>query len=684
MVHKMARSLSSILPRSLELNQFLSLSREKMDDLILIFACLLIIGIHSTSLPLWLSVSAFLIMFWRLAVTWRGNALPPTWILIPISLLLMLAIYRHYLTLLGREVGVAILIILLSCKTLEMHRKRDLFVVVFLGFFLLLAHFFQSQSMGSALQVMIASIVLLVAQISAQFVDKAPTLWVRCKIILKMIALAIPLTLFGFFLFPRLEGPLWGSSKEANSARSGLSDSMSPGNISKLALSEEIAFRVKFLDPPPDKSLMYWRGTTLNAFDGRTWTQNGKALEMKTTQLDFFEQAVRYEVSLEATHEHHLFALDMPRTLPQIEGLKLQLRANGELYAQEEIAHRIRYQVASSPFYRFDVNPRSLELQGALSIPPHFNPRTRLLAVNLLEDYPKTQARIDAILQLFRKEKFFYTLEPPTLGLHSVDEFLFNTRAGFCEHYASAFVYLMRATGVPARVVIGYQGGNINPVDGILEVRQSDAHAWAEVWTKDLGWQRVDPTAAIAPERITRNRHASARSSLLGNFVGDLIGPNPWFAQIGAHWSALNNRWNQWILNFDEKKQHDLSQYLGLITPNNIERFFKFALIIILIFAALSLPLWRHRPHINKSDQLYSQLCQRLASMGHRKLEYEGPFMYDRRLSQTLTQNQYRYVKRFIALYIAIQYGRQSKAPSETHLHAHAEMKKALRQLRRA
>lgn len=250
------------------------LSRDKRDTLLLVFACLLVILNHVDSLFTWISISSIAVMSWRAWLTLRGKQLPSRWILLPIAVGLMAGIFWQFRSFFGRETGVAMLVLLLSCKMLEMHAKRDLFVILFLSFFLLLTRFFESQSIAAALQVALSAFVLLLAQLSFQFDNKSIRLWPQAKLIASMLSIAMPLTVLAFFLFPRIQGPLWGLPSDANVARSGLSDSMAPGNISKLAMSEELVFRVKFLDKTPEKSAFYWRALVLTDFDGRRWSQS--------------------------------------------------------------------------------------------------------------------------------------------------------------------------------------------------------------------------------------------------------------------------------------------------------------------------------------------------------------------------------------------------------------------------
>jgi len=650
-------------------NQFIAfwrrLSREKVDTLLLVFACLLVVTNHLGSIAIWISASAIGLMVWRAWLTLSGRQLPPRWLLLPIASLLMGAIYWQFRSFVGRETGVAMLILLLACKMLEMHAKRDLFVVVFLGFFLLLTSFLDSQSLGSAFQVLVSAFSLLLAQLSFQFSEKAPSLWVRCKLILKMLLLAAPLTVLCFYLFPRIQGPLWSLPSDANIARSGLSDSMSPGNISKLAMSDELVFRVKFLDETPAKSAMYWRAIILSQFDGRSWKQSTQAVPQGAIKLEIKGKPLVQEITLEPGNTHYLFGLDSVPNAPEIESMATSLNTLGEMRSELPINKRLRYQVFSHTSYRLNADFDAQQIEINSQLPPGFNPETMQFAQTLRQNFPDQVSRIDAVLRYFREEKFYYTLEPPPLGRQSVDEFLFSTRAGFCEHYSSAFVVLMRAMGIPARVVTGYQGGLRNTQDGYYEIKQSDAHAWAEVWLEQAGWVRIDPTAAVAPDRILKNLDATQKNTGLSGIVSEFIVQNSWVSKLRMRWSAVNNAWNQWVLNYNQSKQESLWQSLGLSSINwerTLLSLFVLGLVVLAIFA---IPLLSHRTKLTIYDKLYLDFCKKMQRRGWQPAIHEAPASYALRLHEHLTPAQIVDINKFIALYLQIKYGKPISNPNE-------------------
>ncbi|MBC3875284.1 transglutaminase TgpA family protein [Undibacterium flavidum] len=644
------------------------MSSDKRNTLLLVLSCLLVLSTHVGNLFLWISLSSAGLMLWRSWLTLRGLQLPSRWLLLPISLALMAGIFWQFRSFFGRETGVAMLAILLSCKMLEMHAKRDLFVILFLGFFLLVTSFFESQSLGRAVHVSFAVFTLLLAQLTFQFHDHLPRLWQRAKLLLVMLSITLPLTVLGFFLFPRIQGPLWGLPNDADVARSGLSDSMSPGNISKLAMSEELVFRVKFLDRTPEKSELYWRAIILNQFDGRRWSQSSNKHNMRvgeTRDLVVFGNPLSQEITLEPSNSHFLFGVDSVLNAPQIDATSTAISLDGELFSTNNINNRIRYQVVSYPDYRLDQHASAQLLRQNLRLPANLNPRTLSFAEEIQRQYPSQQAQVNAVLNFFRTENFFYTLEPPLLGRHSVDDFLFNTRSGFCEHYSSAFVVLMRAMGIPARVVTGYQGGTRNTQDNFYEIRQSDAHAWAEIWVADRGWVRVDPTAAVAPERILKNLQATQQNKGFAGLVTSLMKENAWSKELAMHWSALNNAWNQWVLNYNQTQQSKLLDSLGLNGVDWGKALMTIFAVGLIIIAALAIPLLPKSKKLLPHDSLYLRLCATLSKQGLPRAIHEGPSTYLQNLKKQVDQERFLKIQEFILLYTDIRYGKNPDANSQ-------------------
>jgi len=645
------------------------MSRDKSDLLLLLFSCALTIAPHIGHLPGWITAACATLLLWRGWIAFRGNRMPPRWLLLPLAVAAMGSVFLSYKTIFGRDAGVAMLTLLLALKLLEMHAKRDLFVALFLSFFLILAGFFYSQSIGAALMAIVALIAILTTQLSFQYTGTVPPLAHRLRLGALIVALAAPLTVALFLLFPRIQGPLWGTPDDAPASRSGLSENMRPGDISRLALSDEIAFRVKFKDPTPPQSMLYWRGVVLGVYDGRTWSPLPAHMRYnRRIVINMRGAPIHYEVTLEPHGHRWLFALEAPRALPHLEGNRASITPELQLLASHAINDRVRYDAVSHVDFDLQPDETALFLQRWLELPPGFNPRTLELAARLRLQNSSKPELIATVLRLFREQPFRYTLEPPPLGKHAVDEFLFSTRAGFCEHYSGAFVVLMRALGIPARVVTGYQGGEINPADGYLTVRQSDAHAWAEVWLDKRGWIRVDPTAVVSPGRIERNLGSVIPRRALGGLITLDGSGNALVTQLQRlrlNWEAVANAWNQWVLNYTPQKQKNFFSALGF--ENADWRTMAAIMFVVgaIVTAAVVLPLILRQQKRDPLDAVYRLFCKRLARQGYPRASHEGPRAYGSRLTAAdspLPAARKTAVARFLELYEIARYGAPEKA----------------------
>ncbi|MRX11712.1 DUF3488 domain-containing protein [Pseudoduganella sp. FT25W] len=638
------------------------LTRDKADTLLLLAAALMVLAPHFSHLPPWIGVLAGATLLWRAALTWLGKRLPPVWLLLPIALAAMAGVYRSYHTLLGRDAGVAMLVLLLAFKLLEMHAKRDLFVVTFLGFFVLLTSFFYSQSIPAALWVALTLAMLLTAQQSFQYTGAVPPLARRLRTTARLTALAAPLALLLFVGFPRIQGPLWGLPGDAAGGKTGLSDSMAPGTLSSLAQSDEVAFRVRFFGAVPAQPQLYWRSIVLGDYDGRTWTRvpRKRGLQRLDVAVSARGAPLRYETTMEASNTRWLALLELAGPTLQVPGYRLRDSDEMEQFTTDPISHRVRFEASAYLDFTLQAGERPQRMTHWLELPAGVNPRTLALAQQLRAaasgaDTP--QQLSNAVLQRFRRDGYRYTLEPPLTGANAVDDFLFTTKAGFCEHYAGAYVVLMRAMGVPARVVTGYQGGERNPVDGYLTVRQSDAHAWAEFWTQAGGWRRVDPTAAVAPERVERNlARALPRPAAFG--LAPLLDlqndPDSWLAQLRFAYAALNNSWNQWVLDYNPERQRSFLEELGAAVGN-----WRTALGAALAAGLLWLLRWqRGRRPADALAALYAAFGRQQARHGYARAAAEGPRDYAARLrTMPASAEKHAAMEQFLHLYGQLMYG---------------------------
>ncbi|THC44944.1 DUF3488 and transglutaminase-like domain-containing protein [Massilia sp. Mn16-1_5] len=668
------------------LTSFQGLSRDKADTLLLLFSALLVLAPHVAHLPLWVSALCAVTLLWRGVITLQGKRMPPSLLLLPLAAGAMLGVAHSYQTLLGRDAGVAMLVLLVAFKMLEMHARRDLFVVVFLCLFLVLTNFFYEQGIGTALLMALSVLALLTAQLSFQFTGAVPPLRQRFLMSAKLLGLAAPLALALFFLFPRIEGPLWGVPGDAIGARSGLSETMAPGTMANLAQSGETAFRVRFEGPVPRQEQLYWRGPVLGAYDGRTWTRLDARTRQRTAQeplaLTVAGKPVTYEITLEPSSTRWLFALEMPQSLPELDGKRVDVSGEFELMAASPLESRLRYRMLSFLDYRLQKEALPPDADHWLQLPADSNPRALLAGLGLRAERDPRR-RVEAVLAGFRRENYVYTLNPPLLGRDAVDDFLYGSRAGFCEHYSGAFVFLMRAAGVPARVVTGYQGGELNPLDGYVTVRQSDAHAWAEVWLAGQGWVRVDPTAAVAPERVRRGLEGAIPPRPpfgiegLGRFMAQ-GGGNSWLAQMRYAFGAVNNGWNQWVLNYTPQRQQN-------VVDSVRASLFDWRMPVLLATLITVLLLWRiflRRREIDPVDALYSALCSRLARLGLARAADESPSAYSARIraEARLAPPAEAAAAEFLGRYSAWRYAPRPVAAKDTHLAA--TLKRLLSQVR--
>ncbi|MFC5549548.1 transglutaminaseTgpA domain-containing protein [Massilia aerilata] len=616
----------------------LPLSRDKQDTLLLLASTVLVLLPHASHLPPWVTLVCGATLVWRAVLTMLGRRMPTNLLLVPLAIAAMAGVLATYQTVLGRDAGVAMLVLLVAFKMLEMHARRDLFVVVFLCFFLVLTNFFYSQSMGTAFLMIVSILALLTTQLSFQLTGAVPPLRTRLLMGARILALAAPLAALGFVLFPRVEGPLWGLPDDAHSARAGLSDSMAPGQFSNLARSDDPAFRVKFDGPPPAQPQLYWRGPVLGAYDGRTWTrllprpQFGRKAP-PAVAIAVRGQPLHYEITLEPTDTRWLFALEIPRALPQLAGGAASVTPQLELQAASPVRERIRYELSSYVDFSLQAGDTLENAYQWLLLPYGRNPRALAAGERLRQDYTEPMRRVQAVLRQFATGGYSYTLQPPLLGGDAVDEFLYQTRAGFCEHYAGAFVFLMRAAGIPARVVTGYQGGELNPIDGYFTVRRSDAHAWSEVWLPRLGWVRIDPTAAVAPDRVQRNLAQALPAPEPFGFraLGRLMQPAPdsILARVRYAIAAANNGWNQWVLNYTAQRQLALMETL----QENLFGWRSLALLALAWVLLLIAGKFSRQRRVDPVDKLYSALCHRLGQLGLPRAPDEGPTAYAARVA---------------------------------------------------
>lgn len=618
----------------------------------LLIPLLLVLVPHAAHQPLWISLSWLLFALLSLHAARTGRQVVGRVLKMLLALAGAAGVLFHYGTVVGPAGGVALLTFLTGAKLLETNTARDRLGLLFVGCFLLVAHFLDGQSPATAGYMAFAALALVAGMIATQRPDAAwrPTFALAAR----LLAQALPLALLIFLLFPRPQGPLWGLPQQV-AARSGLSDRMSPGDISQLILSDELAFRAEFAGAPPPPAQRYWRGPVLWDFDGRAW-HAATPPRGGPVAAEGLGQALRYSLILEAHGLHWLPLLGLPARLPELPGNPGRLGADLQWQTREPINQRLRYEVETYPEYLLEPELPPAWRARALTLPAEGNPRARELALGWLAGAANDEAIVNQALTLFRAQPFFYTLNPPRLGASSVDDFLFRSRRGFCEHYASSFVFLMRAAGLPARVVTGYQGGEPNPLGNHLSVRGRDAHAWAEVWLAGRGWTRVDPTAAVAPARVERGVVAALPAGEHPGGLASLEGA--WLRPLRLGLDLLNNRWNQWVLGYDQERQRQFLSSLNPLLAHWQSMIWALAMGATLLVLAIAASLWpRHaNAHRDPASREYRRFRQALARRGIPPGPAEAPEDYARRASG-LRPELGNEIKRITRLYLECRYG---------------------------
>ena len=590
----------------------------------LLTALLLLLGAmvapHAANLNPLILVFFFTAVLWRLVALRRPELMPGRWLLV---LLMFCALGLVVLTTNvsdGRLAGTALLVVMLGLKLLESRARRDIHVSVFLGYFLVLTQFLYDQSLLLAAYLFVGVFALMSVQVGLNRVNIELRLQLRNS--LAMLAGALPLALVVFLLFPRLQSPLWGIS--AKGAMTGISEEMTLGNIGSLSRSNDIAFHVRFFDPAPHPSQRYWRGPVLWNTDGRRWSRGVQpvgslpAIAGSSTDID-------YEITLEPTGSYWLFGLDVVTSRPP----GAFLNGNFALVNSQRINKRTSYRLSSDPDYRL-LALSDYERRMALQLPARISPRVRALVDDWQASTDPSQPLqlVQEALAYYREQPFVYTLSPGLLQDDPIDQFLFETRRGFCEHYAGSFAVLMRLAGIPSRVVVGYQGGEKNPHAEHWVVRQSDAHAWTEVWLPKLGWWRIDPTAAVAPERIERPINADLSQDsdrVIFRVDEDSLARALW---LNAAWiaDAVDLGWHQWVVGFTAERQNSLLQKFGLRDLKGlglaIALMIGSALAITLVYLIAKIPRGKTQDPL---PALWQKLLHKLQRAGVQAPPWHGP-----------------------------------------------------------
>ncbi len=519
---------------------------------------------HVPYLPTWITGALLACAIWRYSIEVRRKPIPPTLLRAALALACFMGVLYTYNTISGVGPGSALLAIMAALKLLETRQRRDQFVLLFIAIFLVMSTLLREQYLWS-LPYLVLGVILIMAAWLRTAADDAEPVRRSLGTSTRLLMYAAPLALAMWIFFPRIATPFWAVPIDTGTAVSGLSDTISPGDISALSRSDAVAFRVNFQGTVPEPRDRYWRGLVLHRFDGRSWSglSEPRISSSALGNIEALGEPVSYRVTMEPTRQHWVFVLDIPY---QWELESTFLGPQHQLAHVQPIDQRIAYDAVSYPDYRIDADSHAIRRNWYLDFPENRNPRTAELARTMRAAAGSDETFIRAVLTKFNEEPYHYTLEPPPLGSNPVDRFLFETRRGFCEHYASAFALMMRAAGIPARIVVGYQGGELNPVGDYMIVRQADAHAWTEVWLPGAGWRRIDPTAAVAPERVDAGR-TGAMFDGSGEAWG-LGAPSMLLHNIVLAWDAANAKWNEWILGYGPENQQRFMNWLGMDDPD--------------------------------------------------------------------------------------------------------------------
>ena len=567
------------------------------------------------------------------------------------------AIFFSYGSVKGIEPGVSLIVVLMSLKILEAHTAREFQVMVIFGWVLCLCGFFLSQDLAVALCLLVAFSLFLVALIQFHRGSSPGAFWPPLHLGVKFVGQALPLVVLLFLLFPRLTTGFRFQIMQPSSATAGFSDRLSPGSIASLANSSEVAFRAEFPDGRiPGPAAMYWRGVVLSRGEGFEWRASESPASIYRATTPFSgDEGIRQWITIEPHGGRWMFALDWPSAPPP----GASLAPGNYLWSREPIRKPRRYEVKSSrAISDKELSPR--ERKMLLEVPAWLSPAVRDLAQSWSSSSHDPRAVVNRALQFFRSGGFQYSLSPGPYKERDLDEFLFHRRLGFCEHYASSFATLMRLAGIPARVVVGYLGGEYNEFGRFFLIRQADTHAWCEVWLPESGWQRVDPTSVVAPERVNLGLDSFLARRGISNQAGNTFARNvaqqAIFTKLRLAWDSINYVWDTRVLSFDAEAQRSFVAEIGMSDATPFSLFTRTLMMAVGLLAIYG--GWmrlRTRPGADRVKVLYERFCRKAARLGAERQPWEGPLDFSRRAAD-LVPDQSRRIRDISNTYIALRY----------------------------
>ena len=603
-----------------------------------------VIAPHVVRLPLWVMLVAAVCIAWRVMIYQGRWSYPGRLVKTLLVVGGFAGVPLGYAKLFGVEPAVALLVVAFVLKLLEMHHKRDAYVVILLAYFVCITQFLFDQSIPFALYTF-GCVILITAALVGLYQTRShlnPLKTLRTSVLL--ISQALPLMVVLFVLFPRIS-PLWTVPMPTEMAKTGVSDSMSPGDFVSLAQSDELVFKATFDAEPPSFSQLYWRGLVLTEFDGRTWTQNEPLLRRSVwryrqaepgwvNDIEYLGATQSYDIILQPSQQNWMFSLAMPELSTDRDFVILR---DFRMASIKPIRQKLRYKLTSHLDYRIDRQLNDFWTYRYTRLPEDGNPQSRQLARQMQAAATDNGDYINDVLRMFNQQGFVYTLKPPGLGANSIDDFLLRTRRGFCEHYAGAFTFMMRAAGIPARVVVGYQGGEYNPNGNFVSVRQFDAHAWTEVWLADRGWVRVDPTSAVAPDRVERGLEAAVEQE--ETFLAD----SPlslfhfrqllWLTELRLQIDAIGHYWDTWVVGYTPEMQMGLlSRYFDDLDKKRLGTIMLTTFFSLLGIIAIFLLARRSHSTRLPAEGEYFKFCRAMEKFGLARLTGEGPLDYAERI----------------------------------------------------
>lgn len=525
---------------------------------------------------------------------------------------------------LGADAYIGLLAVMAAIKPFEIMSHRDRMMTIFLAYFMVITSLLQSESLIITLYMLFSVCITTAALIRIN--DPYGRFQENMKLSALIMTQAIPLMILLFFLFPRVQGSLFGLSVSGRGT-SGFTDTLRPGSVSRLVENQDVVFRASFDGPIPPPHLRYWRGIVFHTFDGRRWRHTNDLKEKFL--LPEGDNPVSYRVTLEPNKNQWLFALEMPAEIPR----SVKFYEDYTLRSRRKIIRKMSYSITSNTRYQADEGVRA-DHQRAIGLPEKGNPRARNLAKQLTKNAKDVDEKVDRILSYIKDNGFRYTLKPPLLGRHTVDDFLFDSKSGYCEHYASAFAFMMRAIDVPARIVGGYLGGEINPFGNYLLVRQSDAHVWVEIWHPKDGWKRIDPTAVVVPDRISRGLEGALLPSELPDYLSRkyLGGLSSYVIRIRLGWDAVSTQWVAWFSGYSYSEQMALLEKFGITIDTWVSSFKVLMMLLVLIMMIVGLySVFVFKPSRRKPDKIrqgYVLFCKKLSRAGLLRKSDMGPSEY--------------------------------------------------------